>query len=223
MRATGTIIAARGFGVHDHLCWSYDDPEDLRARTLEFLGEGLEQGLRACYVNAGSPELLRDDLAGLPNLDQEIFRGALKIVSIDGMYQTGAVVGASAQVDLYRTHTDEALADGYAGFRLVAEATPLVTSKEQLEAFIGYEYLVDGLMAARPFSAMCAYKTTVLDAEAVSALAAVHPNAREDATQFHLYNLAGVDFALSGEIDAAVQAQFEHALESLASRRRVGI
>jgi hypothetical protein len=45
MRTTGTLEAAPGFGVPDHLCWSYDDAHVLRARTLEFLGEDLGRGL----------------------------------------------------------------------------------------------------------------------------------------------------------------------------------
>jgi anti-anti-sigma regulatory factor len=213
MRSTGSIEAVRGFGLHDHLCWSYDDPRELRTRTAEFLGAGLEQGLRVCYVSDGSVDSLRLDLQGVPNLDRELDRGTIRIVPIDGVYPTGSIVDASAQVEVYREYTEEALADGYAGFRLVAEATPMVRSKEQLRAFVGYEFLVDGLMARRPFSAMCAYNTTVLDAESIAALAAVHPNARASATQFHLYNLEGVDLALSGEIDAGVQARFDQALE----------
>jgi anti-anti-sigma regulatory factor len=129
------------------------------------------------------------------------------------VYPTGAVVDPSSQVEVYRHFTEAALADGYAGFRLVAEATPMVKSKEQLRAFVAYEYLVDRLMATQPFSAMCAYNTTVLGPEAVSGLAAVHPNSREGATQFHLYNVEGIDLALSGEIDAGVQLQFAQALE----------
>jgi anti-anti-sigma regulatory factor len=213
MRLTGSVATAHGLGLHDHVCWSYDDPSDLRERALEFLGEGLEQGLRVCYVRSGSIDSLRVDLDGLANLDREIDRGAVGLVSVDDMYQADSIVNASGQVDIYRSYTEQALVDGYAGFRLVAEATPLVKSKEQLHAFVGYEHLVDGLMATQPFSAMCAYDAAVLDGETISALAAVHPNSRAAVTQFHLYNLEGVDLALSGEIDAGVQMQFEQALE----------
>jgi anti-anti-sigma regulatory factor len=213
VRATETIENASGFGLHDHLCWTYDDPMELRDRTLEFLGEGLEQSLRVCYVSSGSVASLRLDLQGLPDLEREIYRGAVKIVSLESMYRAGTTIDASAQVNVYRTYTDVALADGYAGFRLVAEATPLVKTKEQLLSFVGYEYLVDGLMATRPFSAMCAYNTAAIDESSISALAAVHPNSRADESQFHLYNLEGVDLALSGEIDAGVQTRFEEALE----------
>ncbi|WP_410574308.1 MEDS domain-containing protein [Amycolatopsis sp. cmx-4-61] len=61
--------------------------------------------------------------------------GAVQVASVDATYTTGTVVDPAGQVELYATATAEALAAGFTGFRVAAEATSLVRTPAQLDAF----------------------------------------------------------------------------------------
>ena len=84
------------------------------------------------------------------------------------------MVDPDAQVRAYAAATGAALAADFTGLRVVAEATPLVRTPEQLDAFARYEPMIDGYMVTHPFSAMCAYDRRILDESAIAQLACLH-------------------------------------------------
>jgi MEDS: MEthanogen/methylotroph, DcmR Sensory domain len=69
VRVAGPVEPYRGLGLPDHVCWVYEDPVDAHARLAEFFTDGLQLGQRAGYVSLGGVEELRDQLAGLDDLD----------------------------------------------------------------------------------------------------------------------------------------------------------
>ncbi|QFZ17441.1 MEDS domain-containing protein [Saccharothrix syringae] len=209
MRTSGVLGATRGLGLHDHICWPYEDPEEFRARVLEFLADGLVLGQQCWYVSEGPTEVLTSHVAELgPALES----GALRVVSVDETYG-GATVTPAGQVATYAAATEAALAAGYAGLRVAAEATPMVRGDEALEAFCRYEHLVDRYMAGRPFAAMCAYNRAELPEAAIGELACMHPASGADAAPFRLYAASGDRVALDGELDLASRERFPRALD----------
>lgn len=101
VRTSGVIDRARGFGVHDHVFWAYEDPENLRVGVRDFLAEGLAQGQRVCYVASGDPETLAEDLAGIAGLAEVLTRGAAQIVPLDATYSMGTLIEPASQVHTY--------------------------------------------------------------------------------------------------------------------------
>lgn len=180
----------------------------------EFLADGIALGQRVRYVATGRVEQHMEMLRGLARLGGGR-RDAVQAVSLEAMYRTGAVVEPAAQVRAYAAATDEAVADGFTGLRVAADATPLAREPEQLEAFTRYEHLVDRYMTRRPFAAMCAYDSAELGATAVTQLACMHPVATVDSTPFRLHATADADAALSGELDMASRTVFPVALERI--------
>lgn len=83
VRMTGVIDDARGFGLHDHVCWVYEDPEDFRSRAREFLAEGLGQVQRVWYVALGEVEGLVEDVHDIEGMDRALRDGAAQVVSLD--------------------------------------------------------------------------------------------------------------------------------------------
>jgi anti-anti-sigma regulatory factor len=216
---SGAVVTAVGFGPHDHLCWAYDDPAEFRASAIEFVTEGLASGYRVCYVADG--ESVGAELAGLEGIQDAIHRGAVQIDSLAERYAAGDVIDPERQVEAYALATQSALAAGFAGLRVVADATRLVGSAEQLDAFARYESLVDRYMAGNPFSALCAYSRAELGDEAIAQLACLHPNANSGATPFHLHasrDAEAGELELSGELDMTSHEMFPLALRRMDPR-----
>lgn len=213
VRLAGVTHDARGFGPSDHLCWAYEAVGDFRDRVLEFLDDGLALGQRVCYTAAGGIERLLDDLRALDGLEAGLARGAIHVRSLDRIDPDGVAVDGYAQVHEYSEQTSMAREDGFTGFRMATEATPLVRTPSRLEAFTRYEHLVDRFMAAQPFTAMCAYDRRELGPKLISQIACMHPNSNDPAAQFRLYASSHAAAALGGEIDINTRELFPLALE----------
>ncbi|MEU4746903.1 MEDS domain-containing protein, partial [Actinosynnema sp. NPDC023658] len=118
-------------------------------------------------------------------------------------------------VRTYAAATEAALAAGFTGLRVAADATPLVRTPAQLDAFARYEHLVDRYLATHPMEAMCAYDRTRLGDDVVAQIACLHPRSAEDAAPFHLHAHApaGTSAVLDGELDLESHDLWPLALE----------
>lgn len=212
MRTVGPVGSLCVLSANDHVCWPYDDSSGLRADVVDFLSDGVSRGLRVAYAGPGSPEELRTHLAGLADADALLAGGGLEIIALDQIYGRGVPVDAAAVIETYATATERAVAEGYRGFRVSADATELVRTPEQHDAFVHYEFLVDRYAAGHPFSAMCAYDTRLGQA-AVAELASLHPTAPASLSPFHVYTRGDGSLGMSGEVDAFSAPQFRRALE----------
>ncbi|GIG88380.1 MEDS domain-containing protein [Plantactinospora endophytica] len=199
---------------YGHVCWSYDDPAAFDRRARQFLAEGLAAGERVRYVTAEQPERVTERLRGLAEFSDALRRGAAQVVSLDSTYP-GDSVDPTAQVRRYAAATEEALADGYTGLRVVADVTSLVRTPDQLAAFARYEHSIDRYMRVRPLSAMCGYQRTALGERTVAELACLHPESNVDGVLFRLYACPPGDgaAALAGELDTFNHELFATALE----------
>jgi hypothetical protein len=118
MRMTGVIEDARGLGLHDHMCWAYEDLDDFRCRVQEFLAEGLELGQRVWYVAPGDVEVLANDLSDLDEMNLALRVGAAQVVSVDTAYPAGTVIEPAAQVQAFVRAARQALMEGFTGLRV---------------------------------------------------------------------------------------------------------
>jgi ABC-type transporter Mla MlaB component len=216
--------AAPSSAAHDHVCWGYRRPAEFAATAVKFLAEGLAAGERVLYVAPGDQSFLQGQLRTAGLFDASPRRDAVQVASVDATYATGTVVDPAGQVALYATATADALAAGFTGLRVAAEATSLVRTPAQLDAFARYEHLVDRFMATHPMSAMCGYDLAELGGEAVAELACMHPRAHESAALFHLHGHArvGSAAALEGELDMEARRLWPLALERADLRPTAG-
>lgn len=214
MRSVGGAQHARGMGVHDHLSWPYEERADFHHRVHEFLAEGLALGLRCIYLADRPLEQLEADMAGIPGLREEIARGALSLTVLSDLYPAGTVIDPAATLATFAATTEDALAQGYRGLRVAADATPLVRTAPQLDAFAAWEHEADRYMTEHPLSALCGFDREQLPATATVALACMHPTARVGMTPFHLYSPDhGADLALAGELDVLATDDFRACLD----------
>jgi DcmR-like sensory protein len=135
---------------HSHLCWVFDDYADFRAAAVEYLADGLARGLRVRYIA---------ELAPLERLEEARRPGAVEVLPVSGSYAGSArCVDSRTQVELYAADTRTAVAAGFTGLRVAADATMLVRTPAQLDAFARYEHQVDRYITLAPFSALCGYR-----------------------------------------------------------------
>ena len=214
MRMAGVIADARGLGLHDHVCWAYDDLDDFHCRVREFLAEGLGLGQRVWYVAPGDVEALADDLRDLDGMDLALRVGAAQVVSVDTAYPAGTVIDPAAQVQAFAMAATQAVRAGFTGLRVAADTTPLVRTPQQLDAFARYECLVDRCIASQPLSGMCAYNRAELGEDVIAQLACLHPNVNGGTAQFRLHASHHATASLNGELDMTTVE-----LLSLASQR----
>jgi hypothetical protein len=201
VRRTGIIKDARGLGLHDHVCWAYDDLNDFRCRAREFLAEGLELGQQVWYVAPGDVETLANDLRDLDGMDLALQVGAARVVSVDSAYPTGTVVEPVAQAQAFVAAATQARMVGFTGLRVAADTTPLVRTPDQLDAFARYECIIDRCIANHPLTGMCAYDRHELDEDVIAQLACLHPNINGGTAQFRLHASDHAAASLNGELD----------------------
>jgi anti-anti-sigma regulatory factor len=205
---------ARPAASYRHVCWRYDDRTALHSRVRNFLLEGLALGEQVWYVTV-EPDPVADRLREEPLIRDALRRGAARIVPLGTAYAPDYVVVPAEQVRAYTTATEAALAAGHTGLRVAADATALVRTPRQRDAFARYEHLIDRYMRGRPMSAMCAYDRLLLGDAAVAELACMHPGTNVDDVLFRLYAEApeAGHAALVGELDASNHELFRAALD----------
>ena len=211
MRATGMIDDTSSLGAHDHVCWAFDEPAEFHTRAARFLWEGIAAGYQAWYVAGSDPP---HELTEMPGFDAAVERGAVKVVAVHRAYPTGKVVDPFEQVRIYSRATDEAVAAGFAGLRVAADATSFVMTDPQLDAFARYEFLIDTAAVDRPFSALCAYNRSIVGDATIAQLACLHPGSNSGRAPFHLFggHGDGAHASLIGEVDLAGRTLFPQAL-----------
>jgi hypothetical protein len=206
---TGTGLAPTR---DNHVCRTYDDDEQFRDAASAFLTEGIVAGERLEYLGAGRIDDVRRRVRRDPGLAMLLDGGHLSLRSLDAIYGVDDCVDGTATVAAYAAATQQALDGGYTGLRVVAEATQLVRTIAQREAFAHYEHLVDRYMVGHPFAALCGYDSRVLGLEAAAEIACLHPQVNPGAAAFRWFALADGAACLAGEVDLRSRATFDTTL-----------
>ncbi|HEX5996110.1 MAG TPA: MEDS domain-containing protein [Jiangellales bacterium] len=209
---TGTTGSPTRYG---HVCWSYDDPAEFDCRARAFLAAGLASGEQIWYVTPDRADDAVERLRGVDGFQEALHRGAAKIVALGSSYAYDHIVDPPEQVRAYAAATEAALAAGYTGLRVVAEATSLVRTPAQLDAFTRYEHLIDRYMRTHPMSAMCGYDRRALGDSVIAQLACMHQHNNADEVLFRLHACDPGDgcAALAGELDLFNHELFSTALD----------
>lgn len=194
-----------------HLCWAYDDPRAFDDHARELLRAGLAAGEQVWFVGGRQSGATSDWLHDVVAARRP---GTARIVRVEEAYGRGRVIDPAGQVEAYAAATEAALADGFTGLRVVADATALVGTDEQREAFARYEYLIGRYMRSEPMRAVCGYDRTRLGDRAVAELACLHESTNHADVPFRLHpGATNAATVLDGELDMSTEDTFTAALE----------
>jgi hypothetical protein len=214
VRAHGRIDEAGGLGTDGHACWAFDHPEEFVDASLDYLTDGLRYGQRLAYVGSEPVAEQRERLDPLGDVGRMVDTGALLLFELSDLYRVGEPVDAEMQIAAYSAAADAALADGYTGLRVAAQATGLVAEPETWEAHVRWESAADRALPPRSLSAFCGYRRGALPSQLLTDLAAVHPAANDAAgpVPFHLFGEDG-GLALTGEVDLFSSEDLDRVLD----------
>lgn len=208
MRRHGQVVTASGLAPDDHVCWSFDAPDELAPVASVWLREGIDLGQRLLYVGSMPVEELLDDAGDL------VAGGSLEVLTLAEAFPAGPDADPRAAVQVYRRRVERAIANGFTGIRAFGEVTDLVRDAAGLERRIRWEQHVDRLLTEVPVSALCAYDRSLVDEDALALLGAVHP-LTQASTSFSFH--AETDgFRLTGAVEGFVRPQLDRMLRDAA-------
>jgi hypothetical protein len=183
-----------------HASCLHGDVAQYRRCLADFFAEGVQGGLRLAYVSSDDVEAARANLADLGDLDRLLAVGALHVVSARDVYGAGGPVDPERVVGFVAAATEQALADGFGGLAMSADATELVGTPVQKDAFARCEFLVDGYMASHPLSALCGYGLE-LGNDTVAEFALLHTPRPSNEAPLQVFGCADGAIGLAGECD----------------------
>jgi DcmR-like sensory protein len=209
-RSSGIRFEFLRMRPHDHIGWAFTGTSEFAALAAPFLAEGAALGERTMYV-AQNPD--PRDMAGLADVGGP---GGLMVRSTADVYGTTGIVDAQRQHAAYTEAVEEALAAGFSGVRVAADATPLVATEERLAAFLRWEVVADRMLSEYQITAMCAFDQEQVDASTLRRIAALHPlsSASGPQPQFRLFSADG-DLWAEGQLGPVAVMQLWRAIEDL--------
>jgi anti-anti-sigma regulatory factor len=215
-RPHAVVESAADLSPFGHLGWGYRDRGTFLDRAAEYIADGLRHNQYIAYAGDRSAAALRAELAAMPGVRDQLDSGAIDAAPAAEYYTyyPGTdVIDPDAAVAKYVAAAEQALANGYTGFRAVSDVTAVARTREQREALARLEFLVDQRMAVSPFSALCGYDTVALGA-AANEVICLHPFVNRGSVLFRMYAEPGLgaDFALAGELDASNHEVFDAVL-----------
>jgi hypothetical protein len=217
VRSHGLTEFATWPGTHEHLCWTYVSHDEFLDAAVTFLVDGIAAGLRVMYVAESPAGELREHVAPVGDVDQLCAAGTLILQPLDDVYDVDANIVPEQQLAAYAAATDQALAGGYTGLRVVAEVTRLVANPAGRAEFARWEHLADRYMVDHPLSAMCAYDRRILGDDGVADAAAQHPivHAPRDVVPFRAFHRSERLVVIEGRVDEAGAPAFDRAMSHL--------
>ncbi len=199
MRAHGVLSEIPAAGISDHICWVYEDDDAFDRAVRRFMAVGLERGERLLCVGDRVIASIRADADGA---DALIASGTLRTLTLAQATDGTRTSVPGDHLAYYEAVTREAIADGYAGLRVIAEVSALAADPADRARLVQWEHLADGYIARNGgFTAMCAY-SGALTAEALADVASVHPlvHAPETIPPFRVFFEDG-HVAVAGSVD----------------------
>lgn len=166
MRPSPVERTVRSTWPTGHVGWTFNGRAQFEGRIGTYLAEGAARHERVMLVTEEPnpdlwPKTLRDE-------------GILLLLSTAELYGTSGVLDPATQ----RTTFEEALAEarrcGFAGLRVAANNTMLVTTPERLAAWRGWEQEAESMMQLLPISGLCGFDRSRLCDRDVAALRREH-------------------------------------------------
>ncbi len=205
-----------------HLCLPFETDDEKHDAVVSFLREGLANGQRCQFI--GTPAEFDDlgrrlEIEGLCAARAQA-RGALRFLSPEEAYLHGGVFEPERVLDRIAAHIEEALADGFAGFRGTGELMFLPDAAEW-QKIVWYEAQVNEHFARLPFAGLCRYPRAVVPADRVRDVLRTHPIAvvRGEACENPFYERT--ELALSDDSQARLDWQLHQLLAQNRAQRHL--
>jgi hypothetical protein len=162
------------------VCALYSDSDELARVVAEFLAEGLQRSERCWYVSASDDtRAVRSALqARGVDVAREMERDALNILSSSAAYIVDGAFNPELTMYLFNDAIEEALADGFAGFRAAANMSWALDVGMDMEQLITYEALLRALFSSARVTGLCLYDRQRMPLAVIDGALSTHPVVR---------------------------------------------
>jgi hypothetical protein len=161
----------------DHICAIYSTRAELADVASEFLVEGIKRNERCWYIAAGDEDsTVREALQRRRvNVEAETRRDALKIFRGTAAYVVHGAFDPEKTVDLFNNAIEEALNEGFTGFRAAADMSWLLSVNDGARLVIAYEAMLRILFASCRVIGLCLYDRTRMPLKVLNGALVTHP------------------------------------------------
>jgi hypothetical protein len=206
MIVTSDDAALSGLPAGAHVCWVVDDPATFVATAAGLLVEAASRGAKPIVFGP------RDGaaLAALAEVAATAVDPRVALLD-EGPFDPHAMFAA------FRRESAAASDQGYRGLCVVADMDWLLPSRPSTEAIIGFEVLLDQLVAELGAIVVCAYRTASFDTGPIAGALCVHRDrlGGQD-PPFQLVAAGPARWSLGGEVDLSVRDALATALQAAA-------
>ena len=164
----------------DHVCALYGSDVELADIVGDFLAEGLRKSERCWYLPASDrPDAVRAALQARDvDTTRAADRGALSILSSNAAYSVRGDFDPEETLSVFNNAIEQALADGFHGFRAAANMSWALDLNEGPERLITYEALLRSLFSSTRATGLCLYDRTRMPLNVIDGALATHPIVR---------------------------------------------
>lgn len=166
----------------DHICIFYRDASTLVETLVPYLVDGLRKGER-CFC-AQKPEVISRLRLALEargvDTHQELRRGALEIHGEDEVYFADGKFEPQAMMEMLDRSIDEALRQGFAGFRTAGEMSWALSSRKGCDQLPAYEARVNASFPDKAAIGICQYPVHGFSPRVLESVIASHRMALQE-------------------------------------------
>lgn len=178
----GTAMVGMGFSgntlpLGTHLCLIYDSETERQRLLARFVGSGLAAGERVVYLAEKTTKTELTSLLG--EMGIEVPEGSvtrcLEVEDAESVYCRDGVFCPRTMLEVLGQIQRETEASGYPCLRATGDMSWALKGARGSERLIEYEALLNDLVAAQPFLAVCQYDARRFDGQALYHVLQVHP------------------------------------------------
>lgn len=161
----------------DHYCGIYRTDEDHGRIVVDFVREGVARGEKMLYLVNIHTAAHVEKVLGEAGIDVAplLASGQLAILAAKEAYLKDGEFVPQKMIDLLRTMTEEALAQGYPALRATGEMTWALAGDPGCERLVEYEALLNNFFPGSKCIAFCQYDRRRFDAEMLTDILHTHP------------------------------------------------
>jgi anti-anti-sigma regulatory factor len=208
-----TTAAGRTRG--DHVCWPFHGMDALVTAARDYVADGLDHHERVSFcqvTTTGMQHALISDVDQVGSPPDGGLPVVVPVSPVPGWTSWASPVAAFGPM------VSAAVADGYAGLRVLTDATPIARDLAGRQRWIVGENLIDRYVLDHPLAVLCGYDVDQLGVEVLAEVACVHPATGGAPSPFLLRAADGSGaLALSGEVDRESAVDLYHALVLVAA------
>lgn len=171
----GTVF--RDLALHEHCCYLYGDPEEYLTTLCGFLRAGLSRGERCLYVgHHRAARAIRQALEAVRiNVEQAQAIGALGFETTRDVYLPTGTFDAERTLAMWRDAVRQAQADGFAGLRILSEASGRLRCGPCRKEWLRYEQGLTESLQEIEAAALCICRHTSMPQAATLDALRSHP------------------------------------------------